>query len=105
MAAVGVGLRLPLGGECRRAVHVDSDEGRELVQAVSRAGRKEGFALLVDAHGAPRRVGGVEQRLRGGVGVGRAEHAGAQPIARDDVSLVQRQVGHELHGSAGAVGR
>ena len=61
--------------------------------------------MLVDPHGPPGRIRGVEQRLRRRVGVGRSEHTRAQPVARDDIGLVQRQVGDELDGPAGAVGR
>ena len=61
--------------------------------------------MLVEPHGAPGRVRGVEQRLRCRVGVGRSEHTRAQPVARDDIGLVQRQIGDELDGPAGPIGR
>ena len=52
--------------------------------------------------GRRRRCSG--QRLGRGVGVGRAEDAGAQPVAGDDVGLVEGEVGDELDGAPGAVG-
>ena len=101
----GVGLRLRLGGERDGTLHVDGDLGRELVQTVTGPGGKERIAVLVDPHGAAGRVRGVEQRLRRSVGVGRAQDTRAEPIARNDVGLVQGQIGDELDGPAGAIGR
>ena len=52
-----------------------------------------------------RRVRDVEEGLRGGVAVRRAEHARAQAIAGDDVGPVQGEVGDQLGRSPGPVGR
>ena len=51
----------------------------------------------------PGGVHGVEEGLGRGIGVGRAEHPGPQSIARDDVRVMERQVGHELHRPTGSV--
>ena len=94
----------PSVGEGDGPLHVDGHLGRDLVEARARAGGEEGITVLVDAHGPARRVGGVEERLGGGVGVGRTEDARAQPVAGDDVGLVQGEVGDELDRTARPVG-
>ena len=61
--------------------------------------------MLVDAHRPASRVGRVEERLGCRIGVGGPEHARPEPVARDHVGLVQRQVGDELDRPTGAIGR
>ena len=73
-------------------------------RCVCAAGKKR-RAIGVEPHGPASGIRRVEQSLGGGIGVGRSEHPRAEPVARDDVGLVQGQIRHELHGAARPVGR
>ena len=101
---IGVVLCLPFRGERDRPLHVDGHLGRDLVEPVASARREQELALLVDPQGTTGRIRRVEQRLRRGVRVRRPEHACAQPVAGDDVGVVQSQIGDEFDGAAGTVG-
>ena len=101
---VGVRLRFSFGRERHGAKDVDRHMRRQLVQTLTCPRGKEGIAVLVDTQGASGRVRRVEECLRRSIGIGRSEHPRAQPVARNDVGLVQGQIRHKLDRPPSTVG-